>query len=114
MNTNQKQNHYYQETTSLVEVCKKSCQELVALMEQMKNRLLVEFGKKLKAHESVLRLALNEAEALAWETDYPHLVFATLAREKAQAAAKWEGRQQYVSQQSPLLSPAMVFAGAAA
>jgi hypothetical protein len=41
-------------------------------------------------------LALNEAEALAWETEYPYLVFPTLAAEKAQAVAKWQVRQHLI------------------
>jgi len=42
----------------------------------------------------LLHLALNEAEALAWQTEYPHLVFPTLALEKAQAVANWLTRQR--------------------
>jgi len=44
----------------------------------------------------MLRLALNEAEALAWQTDYPHLVFPTLAMEKAQGLAAWNQRQRAI------------------
>src|SRR5687767_14176476 len=45
-------------------------------------------------HGRLLRLALNEAEALAWQTEFPHLVFPELAREKAQAALVWHERQR--------------------
>jgi hypothetical protein len=32
---------------------------------------------------------LNEAEALAWETEYPQLVFPALAEEKIEAISSW-------------------------
>ena len=38
----------------------------------------------------MLRLALNEAEAIAWQTEYPHLIFPTLAQEKAEEVAAWQ------------------------
>ena len=44
----------------------------------------------------MLRLALTEAEALAWQTDFPHLFFPALAAEKAQAAVAWHQRQRAV------------------
>jgi len=74
-----------------------TCERVASQIETTKNRLAREFAPQVAGHESVLRLALNEAEALAWETNYPHLVFATLAMEKAQAAATWETRQQLLS-----------------
>ena len=42
----------------------------------------------------VLQLALNEAEALAWETGFPELFFFTLAREKLCKLTVWQKRQQ--------------------
>jgi hypothetical protein len=39
---------------------------------------------------------LNEAEALAWQTDYPQLFFPTLAMEKVQAVVSRRPRQQFV------------------
>jgi hypothetical protein len=53
------------------------------------------------AHQKLLRLAVNEAEALAYETDYPHLVFPALAEEKAQQVAAWETRQQVIAGYAP-------------
>jgi len=41
-------------------------------------------------------LVLNEAEALAWQTPFPHLVFPTLADEMAETLAKWRERQNAV------------------
>jgi hypothetical protein len=59
----------------------------------------------LGAPERLLRLALNEAEAAAWETMYPHLVFPALASEKAQAVAAWNAHQQSVWRSSPIAAP---------
>src|SRR5215471_8150018 len=74
--------------------CLTTCRKLVAQIERTKEAIASEFREVLGIHEKVLRLALNEAEALAWETGYPNLVFPTLAEEKAQAAAAWHRRQE--------------------
>jgi hypothetical protein len=44
----------------------------------------------------LIELALNEAEALAWETGVPDLVFLTLAEEKLDALNGWLDRQEKV------------------
>jgi hypothetical protein len=98
MNAKMNKRDYCNENNTLAGAAVATCQKLVTVMEKMKDRMLQEFSARLAAHESVLRMALNEAEALAWETQYPHLVFATLAREKAQAAAAWENHQQRLLQ----------------
>jgi len=64
---------------TLANICLTSCRKLVAQIEQTKDAILAQFRKKFEAHEHLLRLALNEAEAIAWETDFPHLVFPLLA-----------------------------------
>lgn len=79
---------------TLAGVCLGSCQKLVAQIERTKNAILGEFLATLEAHEHLLRLAVTEAEALAWQTDFPLLVFPTLAREKAQAVVAWQTRQR--------------------
>jgi len=85
-------------TTSTVKnvakACVASCRKLTAQLEQAKRKLLGELRGKFQAPEELFRLALNEAEALAWESGYPHLVFADLAIEKIQALAAWHARQQ--------------------
>ena len=50
-------------------------------LASVKNGLIREFGIALGEHGDVLRSALNEAEAIAWQTPYPHLVFPVLAQE---------------------------------
>jgi hypothetical protein len=80
----------------MANICVEKCQRLVAQIENAKNKILMEFRELLETHEHLLHLALNEAEALAWQTPYPHLVFADLAAEKAQAVAQWSVRQRLV------------------
>ena len=75
-------------------VCLVSCRRVLAQIEKTKSAILGEFRGILQAQEQFLRLALNEAEALAWETEYPHLVFPILATEKARAVVEWYRRQR--------------------
>jgi type II secretory pathway predicted ATPase ExeA len=42
----------------------------------------------------LIELAVNEAEALAWQTGLPDLVFLTLAEEKLDALDTWLARQE--------------------
>jgi len=74
--------------------CAERSRQLVEQVNQTKEALFEEFRQMYQAPERLLRLALNEAEALAWQTEYPHLVFPELAAEKAQSAAEWERRQR--------------------
>jgi hypothetical protein len=78
--------------------CRQSYNILLAEIEQAKNTIVNDFHETLDAHGNLFRLALNEAEALAWQTDYPHLVYPTLAMERVQAVVAWRKRQQSVSQ----------------
>ncbi len=77
----------------MAEFCLASCRKLISQMERTKNAIAAEFRGMMGKHQHVLQLALNEAEALAWETGFPSLVFPTLAAEKAQAVAAWHERQ---------------------
>jgi hypothetical protein len=63
---------------------------------RLKQRFHEEFKELVGEHLHLLRLALNEAEALAWQTDFPQLFFPALAAEKAQAAVTWHRRQRKV------------------
>jgi len=62
--------------------------------EAMQNQYVARAGE----HARVLRLALTEAEALAWQTEFPHLFFPALAAEKAEAALLWHRRQRALRQ----------------
>jgi hypothetical protein len=99
--TNQKDTAIEQ---TFADVCLASCQKLVAQIERVKDSIVTEFREKFAAHEQLLNQAIGEAEALAWQTAYPQLVFATLATEKVQAAAQWSVGQQFRRQGQPVLA----------
>jgi len=82
--------------TTAARVCIESCQKLAVQFERTKRNLLAEFRETLGVPEKLFRMALNEAEALAWQTEYPYLVFPALATEKIQAAADWNARQEFL------------------
>jgi len=71
-------------------------------LDKLRNRLLLErLDELLGPHlNSQLRLAANEAAALACLTPYPLLVFPTLFEEKAKAALLYAERQEQVRQRS--------------
>ncbi len=62
-------------------------------IQHAKEAMLFEYVNGAGEHGRLLRLALNEAEGLAWQTEFPQLVFPELAREKARAAVAWHERQ---------------------
>ncbi len=62
-------------------------------IQRTKDAVLFDYAAHAGEHARLLRLALNEAEGLAWQTEVPHLVFPTLAVEKAEAAVAWHQRQ---------------------
>jgi hypothetical protein len=64
-----------------------SSEKLIVGIEHAKQELAAEHQFELP--ERLFRVALNEAEALAWETEYPQLVFPALAEEKIGAIAAW-------------------------
>lgn len=70
-----------------------SCKAVLAQINNVKEAILAEARNTLEAPEQLLRLAVSEAEALAYQTRYPQLVFADLAVEKVQRAAAWSERQ---------------------
>jgi hypothetical protein len=82
---------------SIPAVCLNSCRKLVGSMKKVRSAILREFGVALDGNQKVLRLALNEAEAVAWQTPFPHLFFPELAQEKAAAVSLWAARQRLVS-----------------
>jgi hypothetical protein len=92
--TNTNQNLINKQT--LANRCVQSCKQLLAGIEQAKNKIAAEFRDLVELNQKSFQLALNEAEALAWQTDYPQLFFPTLAMEKVQAVAARRTRQQSV------------------
>ena len=85
-------------------LCLRSCRKILAEIRKAKDAIFAEARGKLKARERMLRLALNEAEALAWQTKYPHLVFPALAAEKVHAVADWNRHQRSMLQTEPLFA----------
>jgi len=84
-------------------VCRDTCRKALAQINLAKEAILAEWSQSLKSQQHALKLALNEAEALARQTMYPHLVFPALAFEKAQAVPAWNARQQRVRRTNPHL-----------
>ena len=82
--------------------CGASCRRIRAQIAGVKEAILAESSRAFPAPERLVRLALNEAEAAAWQTKYPHLFFPTLAVEKVRAVAAWNARQQSVRENSPV------------
>jgi hypothetical protein len=78
-----------------------SCRKALARVAQAKETIFAESSPGLRSQERLLRLALNEAEAVARQTPYPHLVFPALATEKVQAVIAWNKRQQSLRETGP-------------
>ena len=76
--------------------CARGCRKILAQLRRVKFAIDAEARGTLAAHERLLELALSEAEALAWQTAYPHLVFPVLATEKVQAVADWDRHQRSI------------------
>lgn len=84
--------------------CAKYCRKLLSEIQQTKRDLVAQFRKAFAGQEHLLRLTLNEAEALAFLTEYPHLVFPALALEKVQDVAKWTTHQRQVGRNPATLA----------
>jgi len=70
-------------------LCLRSCRKILAQIRKARDAIPSETRGTLDTHDHMLQLALNEAEALAWQTEYPHLVIPALAAEKVHAVADW-------------------------
>jgi hypothetical protein len=76
--------------------CRECYEKVIAQIRAAKDAIQAESRDLLGVQEQVLKLALNEAEALAWQTLYPHLVFPELATEKVRAIAGWNRHQRAI------------------
>jgi len=92
--------------TRFKNACVASCEKILARVARVKAAIFAESNQALKSQGRLLRQALNEAEAVAWQTMYPHLVFPTLATEKVQAIIAWSAHQQSVRRSTPAFAPA--------
>ncbi len=73
-----------------------SCRKASGRIQKVRNSIFTEAQEAFRAPERLVHLALNEAEALAWQTQYPQLVFPTLAQEKVDSVLAWSDRQREV------------------
>lgn len=78
---------------SVTDACLRSYKKVLAHVATTKAALLAQFRDLAAEHKHALRLAINEAEALAWKTHYPQLVFQDLAEEKAGVVVRGIARQ---------------------
>jgi hypothetical protein len=106
MNTNDINKNWSAEQT-ITSRCLQSCKKLLAGIERAKKGIATEFREIVESNQKSFQMALNEAEVLAWQTEFPQLFFPTLAMEKVQAVARRRTRQQSVHQ------PQLAFARAA-
>ena len=84
----------------------RSCDPVERRLKQVRQAVADEFQEQVDVRSRLFNLALNEAEALAWQTGFPHLVFPVLAAEKAQAAVAWKKRQQTLKSADELVMAA--------
>ena len=87
--------------------CAASCRRILAQIKTVKAEIFAESRDTLGTPDHLLLLALNEAEAAAWQTLYPHLLFPTLATEKVQAILAWSKHQRAVRGVSPVFAQAV-------
>lgn len=80
------------------------CAKVAGFLDAVKREVFADFQSALGANEQLLRLAIIEADALARQTDYPHLVFPLLAEEKASKAARWQFHQQFLLRSNDALA----------
>ncbi|MFA6545743.1 MAG: hypothetical protein WCS99_15100 [Limisphaerales bacterium] len=73
-------------------------------LQRLRESIETEFAHLRDTRGHLVRLALNEAEALAMQTSFPHLVFPTLAQEKVGAIAVWHQRQAALQRSKPMLA----------
>jgi len=81
---------------ALTTFCAACGRKLIAEIQRTKQELTAQFHKTFGGNERMLRLVLNEAEAVAFLTEYPHLVFPTLALEKLEGAVHWQEHQREI------------------
>jgi hypothetical protein len=87
---------------TFTQLCAQCYNRFVAEVTEVRDRIATEFRENLDSHGNLFRLALNEAEFLASQTEYPHLVFPALAMEKVQAVNDWRARQSAIRQNRPV------------
>lgn len=103
MNTNNELKNVV-ETGTIKAVCLAAARSIAQKIDAVKRDVFEEFQAALGANDQLLRLALIEADALARQTEYPHLLFPVLAAEKAGKAARWQFHQQFLLRSNDALA----------
>ena len=103
MKTNREQNNVV-ETKALKGACASAVKNVAQRIDAVKREVFAEFQTALGANDQLLRLALIEADALARQTEFPHLIFPLLAAEKARNAARWQFHQQFLLRSNDALA----------
>jgi hypothetical protein len=67
-------------------------------MEGIRAKVLAEFCAVFEQNEHLIKLAIDEAEMLAWQTGFPELFFPELAGEKARKVAASLAKSKVVAQ----------------
>lgn len=81
-----------------------SARRSAAEVRRLKAKLAAKWTAVRPGDAHRFRLALNEAEALAWQTPFPTLFFPALAREKAQHLLAWQERQAALRRRTAVIS----------
>src|SRR5215467_5670528 len=87
MNTSHETRPETKKNPTLKTACLALCNKVITQVQKVKHALLSEYSARMDGQKRVLWHTLNEAEALAWQTGFPHLVFPVLATEKMEALA---------------------------
>ena len=81
-----------------------SVTDINRLLASLRSNIEGEFTDLRRRHPRDVRLALNEAEAIAWQSGLAHLVFPALAVEKLDAVSAWHERQREIQRREPSLA----------
>ncbi len=85
---------------TFVQACLRSCRRLANEVRRIRRSVVQDFTNAPREMRQAVESALNEAEAVAWQTPFPHLFFPVLAEEKVATAERWAGRQQMIRRQT--------------
>ncbi len=101
MNINSKSSSSFQTDHSLLLnrvhlACTRCYHAVLRRLADVKAQVTTDFRHEMTGYEQVLSASLNEAEAVAWQTPYPHLLFPALAEEKAIEARQWAAQQRAI------------------
>ncbi len=89
-----------QKRDSIAARCLRACGKIAREFARVKSELTQQFQSLLDVPDPWLQQTVNEAEALAWQTGFPHLLFPVLAEEKVRKLGRWYSHQQMIQGQN--------------